>query len=46
MAVMLMKGSAPLVISEQFSNQTEKRVPSWPKELADYTDPQKLQQKP
>ncbi len=45
MAVMLMKGGAPLVISEQFSNQTEKRVPSWPKELADYTDPQKLQQK-
>ncbi|MCS6207995.1 hypothetical protein [Shewanella baltica] len=45
MAVMLMKGGAPLVISEQFSNQTEKLVPSWPKELADYTDPQKLQQK-
>ncbi len=45
MAVMLMKGGAPLVISEQFSNQVEKRVPSWPKELADYTDPQKLQQK-
>ncbi len=45
MAVMLMKSGAPLVISEQFSNQTEKRVPSWPKELADYTDPQKLQQK-
>ncbi|MCU8104821.1 hypothetical protein L5M38_09765 [Shewanella sp. SM101] len=45
MAVMLMKGGAPLVISEQFSNQAEKRVPSWPKELADYTDPQKLQQK-
>ncbi|MCS6127676.1 hypothetical protein G3485_11830 [Shewanella baltica] len=45
MAVMLMKGGAPSVISEQFSNQTEKLVPSWPKELADYTDPQKLQQK-
>ncbi|MCI2961873.1 hypothetical protein MO387_01985 [Shewanella sp. N2AIL] len=45
MAVMLMKGGAPLVISEQFSNQAQKLVPSWPKELADYTDPQKLQQK-
>ena len=42
---MLMQGSAPLIISEQLSNQTEKLVPSWPKELADYTDPQKLQQK-
>lgn len=45
MAVMLMKGGAPLIISEQLSNQTEKLVPSWPKELADYTDPQKLQPK-
>ena len=45
MAVMLMKGGAPSVFSEQFSNQAQKLVPSWPKELADYTDPQKLQQK-
>ncbi|MCH1929131.1 hypothetical protein L9G16_02945 [Shewanella sp. A25] len=45
MAVMLVTGGAPKIISEQLANQTEKLVPSWPTELADYTDPQKLQQK-
>ncbi|MCL1088312.1 hypothetical protein L2744_01520 [Shewanella profunda] len=45
MAVMLMTGGAPLVIAEQLNNQAEKVIPSWPKELADYTDPQKLKQK-
>lgn len=45
MAVMLMTGGAPLVIAEQLNQQAENVIPSWPKELADYTDPQKLQQK-
>lgn len=45
MAVMLLTGGSPKIISEQFTDQAEKLVPSWPKELADYTDPQKLQQK-
>ncbi|MGL5393135.1 MAG: hypothetical protein ACRDA8_17450 [Shewanella sp.] len=45
MAVMLMTGGAPLVISEQLNQQADKVIPSWPTELADYTDPQKLQQK-
>lgn len=45
MAVMLLTGGSPKIISEQFTDQAEKLVPSWPKELADYTNPQKLQQK-
>ncbi|WP_297893361.1 hypothetical protein [Shewanella sp.] len=45
MAVMLLTGGSPKIISEQFTDQAEKLVPSWPKELVDYTDPQKLQQK-
>lgn len=45
MAVMLLTGGSSKIISEQFTDQTEKLVPSWPKELADYTYPQKLQQK-
>lgn len=45
MAVMLLTDGTSKIISEQLTNQVEKVVPSWPKELADYADPQKLQQK-
>ncbi|MGL4613070.1 MAG: hypothetical protein ACRCVV_04065 [Shewanella sp.] len=45
MAAMLITGGAPLVMAEQLNQQADYVIPSWPKELADYTDPQKLQQK-
>jgi chemotaxis protein histidine kinase CheA len=45
MAVMLVSGGAPLVFAEQLNNQAAKVVPSWPADLADYTDPVKLKQK-
>ncbi len=44
MAVMVLTGGAPKIISEQLVNQAEKLAPTWPAELADYADPQKLQQ--
>lgn len=45
MAVMLLTGGTSKIISEQLTNQAEKLIPTWPEELADYTDPQKLSTK-
>jgi hypothetical protein len=45
MAVMLISGGAPQIFAEQLNKQTQKVIPSWPAELADYANPAALQQK-
>ncbi len=45
MAVMLITGGSPTVFAEQVLNQQmEQVVPTWPKELVQYTDPEYLKQ--
>lgn len=45
MAVLLVSGGAPQIFAEKLNDQVATQVPAWPKELADYTDPDKLKQK-
>jgi len=45
MAVLLVSGGAPQIFAEKLNEQVAQQVPAWPKELADYTDPDKLKQK-
>lgn len=45
MAVLLVSGGAPQIFAEKLNDQVAAQVPAWPKELADYTDPDKLKQK-
>jgi len=45
MAVLLVSGGAPQIFAEKLNEQMAQQVPSWPAELTDYTDPEKLQQR-
>ncbi len=45
MAVLLVSGGAPQIFAEKLNDQVAAQHPAWPKELADYTDPDKLRQK-
>ncbi len=45
MAVLLLSGGAPQVFAEQMNKQAEQVIPSWPKDLADYVNPDALKQK-
>jgi len=42
---LLVTGGAPQIFAEQLTKQAEQVIPSWPKELADYTNLDKLRQK-
>ncbi len=45
MTVLLVSGGAPQIFAEKLNEQMAQQVPSWPAELTDYTDPEKLQQR-
>lgn len=45
MAVLLVSGGEPQIFAEQLNKQAEQVIPSWPKDLADYANPDKLRQK-
>lgn len=45
MAVMMLTGGSPTVYAETLLNdKAEKVIPSWPTELAEFTDPEKIKQ--
>jgi len=45
MAVLLVSGGAPQIFAEKLNDEVAAQVPAWPKELAEFTDPDKLKQK-
>lgn len=44
MAVLLVSGGAPQIFAEKLNSEINQKIPAWPAELSDYTDPAKLKQ--